>query len=69
MLTWVETGGPAIAAPPAGRGFGSRVIRTTIHDQLGGEVTFEWQPRRAGLPYELPLGRVRSPGPMRLRRA
>jgi two-component sensor histidine kinase len=57
-LRWAETGGPAIAAPPTGRGFGSRVIRTTIHDQLGGEVVFEWQPAGLICLMDLPLGRV-----------
>ncbi|WP_165943209.1 sensor histidine kinase [Roseicella aquatilis] len=57
-LRWAETGGPPLAGPPAGRGFGSRVIRTTIHDQLGGEVSFEWQPTGLVCLMELPLGRV-----------
>jgi two-component sensor histidine kinase len=57
-LRWTETGGPAIATPPVGRGFGSRVIRTTIHDQLGGEVAFEWQPTGLVCLMDLPLGRV-----------
>jgi two-component sensor histidine kinase len=57
-LCWTESGGPHIVAPPTGRGFGSRVIRTTIHDQLGGEVTFEWQPDGLVCLMELPLGRV-----------
>ena len=57
-LRWAETGGPRIDAPPTGRGFGSRVIRTTIHDQLGGEVAFEWQPDGLVCLMELPLGRV-----------
>ncbi|WP_431272793.1 hypothetical protein [Dankookia sp. P2] len=57
-LRWTETGGPRIAAPPSGRGFGSRVIRTTIHDQLGGEVVFEWQPDGLVCLMDLPLGRV-----------
>ncbi|WP_165838693.1 sensor histidine kinase [Roseicella frigidaeris] len=57
-LRWAESGGPPVAGPPRGRGFGSRVIRTTIHDQLGGEVTFEWQPTGLVCLMELPLGRV-----------
>ena len=57
-LRWTESGGPAIATPPVGRGFGSRVIRTTIHDQLGGEVAFEWQPTGLVCLMDLPLGRV-----------
>jgi PAS domain S-box-containing protein len=57
-LRWAESGGPPLAGPPRGRGFGSRVIRTTIHDQLGGEVSFEWQPTGLVCLMELPLGRV-----------
>lgn len=57
-LRWAESGGPPLAGPPSGRGFGSRVIRTTIHDQLGGEVSFEWQPSGLVCLIELPLGRV-----------
>ncbi|MDO9708550.1 sensor histidine kinase [Paracraurococcus lichenis] len=57
-LRWAESGGPSVAGPPAGRGFGSRVIRTTIHDQLGGEVTLDWQPSGLVCLIELPLGRV-----------
>jgi PAS domain S-box-containing protein len=61
-LRWTETGGPPLAGPPAGRGFGSRVIRTTIHDQLGGEVAVEWQPSGLVCLIELPLGRVVARG-------
>jgi PAS domain S-box-containing protein len=57
-LRWAEAGGPPVAGPPAGRGFGSRVIRTTIHDQLGGEVAFDWQPTGLVCLIELPLARV-----------
>ncbi|MFC7474716.1 sensor histidine kinase [Dankookia sp. GCM10030260] len=66
-LRWTETGGPRIAAPPTGRGFGSRVIRTTIHDQLGGEVAFEWQPDGLVCLMDLPLGRVVARTDRRLR--
>lgn len=61
-LRWAESGGPPVAGPPAGRGFGSRVIRTTIHDQLGGEVAFDWQPTGLVCRIELPLGRVVARG-------
>jgi len=61
-LRWAESGGPAVAGPPAGRGFGSRVIRTTIHDQLGGEVALDWLPSGLVCRIELPLGRVVAPG-------
>ncbi|MBK1657509.1 sensor histidine kinase [Paracraurococcus ruber] len=57
-LRWAEFGGPPLAGAPAGRGFGSRVIRTTIHDQLGGEVAMDWQPAGLVCLIDLPLSRV-----------
>jgi PAS domain S-box-containing protein len=51
-------GGRAIAAAPGRNGFGSRVIRTTIHEQLGGEVEFQWEPSGLLCVIELPLHRA-----------
>lgn len=57
-LRWAEAGGPAIAAAPGRNGFGSRVIRTTICEQLGGEVEFHWEPSGLLCAIELPLHRA-----------
>jgi two-component sensor histidine kinase len=43
-LRWKETGGPPVAGTPERRGFGSRVVETTVRDQLRGEVSFTWRP-------------------------
>jgi PAS domain S-box-containing protein len=43
VIQWVETGGPQVKAPAA-QGFGSLIIIAGIEKQLGGRVTFEWQP-------------------------
>jgi two-component sensor histidine kinase len=51
QLRWEEAGGPQVLAPPERRGFGSRVIRATIVNQLGGQVRFDWLPE--GLRCEL----------------
>jgi two-component sensor histidine kinase len=59
-IRWTETGGPAIAAPPARRGFGSRVMEGTIRDQLGGEVHRDWTPAGLDCALEVPLGRLAS---------
>ena len=40
-LHWVESGGPNVRTP-ATRNFGLKVIRTSIEQQLGGEVAFDW---------------------------
>jgi len=44
QLIWAETGGPGISAAPEMRGFGSRMIIKSIETQLGGSVTYDWQP-------------------------
>jgi two-component sensor histidine kinase len=43
-LTWIEAGGPHVAAPVQ-RGFGSRLIERSAHDQLGGDATVDFLPR------------------------
>jgi PAS domain S-box-containing protein len=57
-LRWAETGGPVVPGPPRRLGFGSRVMRGTIVDQLGGHRACEW--RASGLVSEivLPAARV-----------
>lgn len=57
-IRWTESGGPAIAAAPERSGFGSRVIRTTIREQLSGEVTFDWHPGGLVCDIDIPLGRA-----------
>ncbi|MBV1799472.1 PAS domain-containing protein [Siccirubricoccus sp. G192] len=48
-LVWRESGGPDLAAPPARRGFGSRVIEQTLQLQLGGTLSRRWLPGGLGL--------------------
>ena len=43
-LRWIERGGPAPRQPER-RGYGTRVINGTIEGQLGGKVSFDWQPQ------------------------
>lgn len=51
-LRWEEQGGPEVA-PPARSGFGSRLVATTLSQQLGGQVRHAWQ--RTGLLVEADL--------------
>jgi PAS domain S-box-containing protein len=57
-LRWCETGGPAIRAAPARRGFGTRVLDSTIRGQLGGAVRLFWE--SAGLVCEIEVPHARS---------
>lgn len=43
-LSWVESGGPPVAAPPARKGFGSRVLEQVIRGQTGGALELRWEP-------------------------
>ncbi|MDB5372996.1 MAG: Two-component sensor histidine kinase, contains HisKA and HATPase domain [Belnapia sp.] len=61
-LRWTEAGGPAVVAPQQ-RGFGSRVLDTTLRQQLGGEARMEWRPEGLVCSIELPLQRVIRHGP------
>ncbi|WP_225890078.1 PAS domain-containing protein [Indioceanicola profundi] len=53
VLDWRESGGPP-TAPPTHRGFGSTLLRTTIEEQLGGRLLFDWRPEGLMLEIRLP---------------
>jgi two-component sensor histidine kinase len=42
-LIWAETGGPPIVERPEMTGFGSRLVARSVANQLGGELTYDWQ--------------------------
>ena len=43
VIVWSETGGPAIAGAPERHGFGSRILRSSVEQQLRGELDLDWQ--------------------------
>jgi len=57
VLTWLERGGPAVAAPDAPAGFGSQLVRRSVTSQLGGRIEYDWSP--GGLIVTLHLKRAR----------
>jgi two-component sensor histidine kinase len=44
VVVWAEAGGPAIEAPPQMGGFGSKLVRRSLSEQLGGAIDYDWQP-------------------------
>ncbi len=54
-LRWHEAGGPAIGAAPTRRGFGSRVLQTTVQDQLGGRIAQAWAEGGLDCRMDVPL--------------
>jgi len=53
-LDWIERGGPA-CTPPTVQGFGSKIIGSTIQNQLHGQLTFRWQPEGLHVSLSFPL--------------
>jgi len=46
-ISWTEQGGRTLDGPPDHRGFGSKLVDTTITRQMKGRATYDW--RREGL--------------------
>jgi two-component sensor histidine kinase len=57
-LTWTESGGPGVSAPPVRRGFGSRMIEATLEGQLRGSLALHWHPGGLRAEIALPAARV-----------
>ena len=55
QVHWTERGGPAVS-PPERRGFGSRLLETTIRRQLGGQMTLTYAPEGLECRIMIPLG-------------
>lgn len=43
-IIWHESGGPTLAGPPSGQGFGAQLIRQTFENRLGGHMQQRWEP-------------------------
>lgn len=54
-LDWVERGGPPVHQAN-GEGFGTKIARTTVEGQLGGEISRDWNPD--GLRIRLSIARA-----------
>jgi PAS domain S-box-containing protein len=54
-LNWTERNGPALAARPERRGFGSLLARSSIEGQLGGTIAYDWATSGLGITALIPL--------------
>ncbi|MBP0444275.1 PAS domain S-box protein [Roseomonas sp. SSH11] len=61
-LCWAESGGPPVSGPPSRQGFGSRVIKASLRDQLGGQARPVWHPTGLVCEIEAPIDRALLPG-------
>jgi PAS domain S-box-containing protein len=61
VLDWRERGGPPVA-PPAARGFGSRLIERGLQHDLGGSVSLVFEPGGVHCHVRTPLSRAHPRG-------
>ena len=54
ILTWIETGGPALQGEPSRAGFGSSLATLSVEAQLGGTLIREWRPEGLRMTIDLP---------------
>lgn len=59
-LSWRESGGPGVPAPPRSSGFGSTLIRRTITRQFAGEIDEQWHADGLSCTMTLALSKLRS---------
>ena len=57
-LSWVERGGPPVEAPPEQSGFGSKLVRRSIAQQLGGSIDYDWRPDGLVVTLRLDRGKL-----------
>src|ERR1700734_447302 len=58
VIYWAEHGGPPVAAPNGGLGFGDVLSRIAVSDQLGGEIVRDWDPGGLAIRLSLPRSRL-----------
>jgi PAS domain S-box-containing protein len=58
LIHWMERGGPPVAAPKGGEGFGATLSRIAVSDQLGGEIARDWRPEGLTIRVSVPRSRL-----------
>jgi PAS domain S-box-containing protein len=58
VIYWAEHGGPPVAAPNGGLGFGDVLSRIAVSDQLGGEIVRDWGPGGLAIRLSVPRSRL-----------
>jgi PAS domain S-box-containing protein len=60
LVHWTECGGPPVAAPNGGSGFGDVLSRIAVSDQLGGEIVRDWRPGGLAIRLFVPRSRLET---------
>lgn len=54
-IEWREEGGPAVTQNPKERGFGSKLIRMSVEQQMSGTIAHHWRPEGLVVDVQIPL--------------
>ncbi|MEQ1780421.1 MAG: HWE histidine kinase domain-containing protein [Hyphomonadaceae bacterium] len=57
-ITWIERGGPIIGGVPQHKGFGEALARMSARGQLGGDITYLWNPGGVEITIRASLSRL-----------
>ena len=59
VLTWAESGGPAVEAIPSRKGFGTVLAERSVAGQLDGMLEHEWAPGGLVMRLDVPVANLR----------
>jgi len=57
LMTWVERGGPEVVAP-RNPGFGFKIIRSCIEEQMNGTLAFAWDKEGMACTFTIPTSQI-----------
>jgi two-component sensor histidine kinase len=60
VVEWTERGGPLVAAPQGGEGFGAVLSRIAVSNQLGGDIVRDWRPEGLAIRLSVPRSRLEA---------
>lgn len=58
LLAWEEMNGPPVMREPHAQGFGSKLARKSITEQLGGSIAYDWRREGLRVTISLPLAHL-----------
>ena len=57
-VVWTENGGPPTSQPPERSGFGTKLVVSSLSDQLGGTISVSWPPTGAIITLKMSEARL-----------
>jgi two-component sensor histidine kinase len=58
VIVWTEKGGPPVSSVRGKSGFGSKLVTSSVSQQLGGSIDFAWPPEGAAITLRVSKARL-----------